>query len=381
MNIDISTSSSPSKDTSARVASSSRAKAFGMSNGWTWRRASKKALVEFTRSFAVMVQARVPLDRALAIGITQCKDETLRGVLEEVHRDVRRGSSLSEACSKHPDVFTSFFVHLIHIGEVAGVLDRVLQRLASHMEKSMALKRKVAFALFYPGLILTVSIGAVVFFLVAIVPTFAEMYRDFGEALPAPTQVILRASTILTGHFPVLLGAFVAVLLGVGAVLQRPRGRWVWDRFKLRIPLVRGVLRKTLAARFCRTFGTLLASGVSLVESLSILVNVSTNTFVEHQLDYVKQRVQRGSPLAGPLKNMDVFPDMVVQLVAVGEETAELPDMLIHAADHFEQEVDVQLDGMASVIEPVLIVVIGLILGGILVALYLPMFELINTVG
>lgn len=346
-----------------------------------WSRVSSKDLIDFTRSFAVMIQARLSLMQALDTAIKQSKEGPLKAVLTEVQREVQQGKSFSESLATHPRVFSSLYVHLTRIGEVAGVLDEVLLRLATHLEKTAALKRKIQFALFYPGLILTVATGAVLFFLTTIVPTFAEMYTDFGQQLPGPTQIVLHLSNLLTGYYwlgGLLIGGLVA---GMGAVLRTANGRLLVDRCKIGFPLLGTLLLKSLTAHFCRTLGTLLSSGIALVDAFAILAAASGNRYVEQQLAAVLGQVERGSSLAAPLQKTDLFPDMVTQLIAVGEETAELPDVLLYAASHYEEEVDAWLDGLTAIIEPVMIVVIGLVLGGILVALYLPMFELINTVG
>lgn len=346
-----------------------------------WSRVSPRALVDFTRSFAVMIQARLSLIQSLDTAAAQCKNVPLKHVIETVRHDVQRGQSLADSLARHERVFNSIYVHLAHIGEVAGILDTVLLRLASYLEKATALKRKIQFALFYPGLILTVALGAIIFFLTAIVPTFADMYADFGRDLPGPTRVVLRLSEALTDYFLVVAIILMLLGVGIGVLLRRPGGRLGWDRLKLRLPVLGTLMRKSLTARFCQTMGTLLSSGVALVDALSILARASGNQYVEHTLDDVLRRVRRGSSLYQPLKQAGFFPDMVIQLIAVGEQTAELDRMLLHAAEHYEQEVDVFLDGLTSIIEPVLIVVIGLMLGGILVSLYLPMFEMINIVG
>lgn len=346
-----------------------------------WSRVPAKALVEFTRGFAVMLRARLSLVQSLETASTQCKNPALRRILGAVLKDVERGSSLSESLARHERVFSRLYVHLARVGEMAGMLDQVLLRLAIHLEKTAALKRKVRFAMFYPGLILTVAAGAVIFFLTTIAPTFAEMYADFDQELPGPTQVVLRLSRALTTYFPLILVIVASATLGGAVLLRKPQGRLVWDHFKLRAPLVGALMRKSLTARFCRTLGTLLESGVSLVDALAILSKAAGNHYAEEALARVLKHVRRGSSLFEPLRRAELFPSMVVQLIAVGEETAELDGMLLHAADHYEEEVDTLLDGLTSVIEPILIIVIGMILGGILVSLYLPMFELINTVG
>ena len=346
-----------------------------------WSRVPAKALIDFTRSFAVMLRARLSLVQSLETAATQCKNAALKHVLGVVRRDVQRGASLSESLARHERVFNRLYVHLAQVGEMAGILDEILLRLAAYLEKTAALKRKIRFALFYPGLILTVAIGATLFFLTAIVPTFAEMYADFDQELPGPTQVVLRLSQALTDYFVVVALGTGGGVVGIVMLLRTPRGQCAWDRLKLRGPLLGLLMQKSLTARFCRTLGTLLSSGITLVDALSILAKASGNLYAEQVLTRVLSRVSRGSSLYEPLKQAGLFPDMVVQLIAVGEQTAELDGMLLHAAEHYEEELDVFIDGLTSIIEPVLIIVIGLMLGGILVALYLPMFELINTVG
>lgn len=328
-----------------------------------------------------MLRARLSLIQSLETAAAQCKNATLKHVLDIVRRDVQRGMSLSDSLALHERVFNRLYVHLVQVGEMAGILDEILLRLAIHLEKATALKRKIRFALFYPGLILTVAIGATLFFLTAIVPTFAEMYADFNQELPGPTQVVLRLSQVLTDYFLVVVLGTGGAAAGIVMLLRTPRGQLAWDRLKLRGPLLGSLIQRSLTARFCRTLGTLLTSGVALVDALSILAKASGNQYAEQALTDVLSRVSRGSSLYQPLKQAGLFPDMVVQLIAVGEQTAELDGMLLHAAEHYEEELDVFIDGLTSIIEPVLIIVIGLMLGGILVALYLPMFELINTVG
>lgn len=348
--------------------------------GFAWP-VPQKALVDFTRSFAVMIGARLTLVQALTTAAKQCGHKRLRAAIEAVRRDVERGASLADSFAQHPTTFDALFVHLARIGEAAGVLDQVMLRLATYMEKSAGLRRKVLFALFYPLLILVVAIAATVFFLTVIVPTFAEMYADFGQELPGPTRVILMLSTLLTEYALHALVALGGCGLAGAAWLRTEQGRLRWDRTKLRVPLFGGIIRRSLVARFCRTLGTLVASGVALTDALAILAQASGNAHVQALLTQVLGRVKRGSSLYQPLMQTGVFPEMVAQMIAVGEQTAELDAMLLHAAAYYEDEVDSFLEALTSVIEPVLIIGIGLLLGSILVALYLPMFELIGMVG
>lgn len=347
-----------------------------------WERIPQKALVAFTRNLAVMLNARLPLVQALRTVASQCKHRRLAQVLDEVRRSVQGGRSLSASLAQHQTVFPPLYVPLTRMGEVAGILDKVLLRLADHAEKTAALRRKIGLALVYPGVILCVALGATVFLLTTIVPTFADMFAEFGAELPGPTQFILSVSAAITEHaFSTLLGLAVA-LGGMLLALRIPRVRYLWDRYKLKIPFFGSLLHRSLIARFCRTLGTLLDSGVRLVDALTLLGQAAGNRYAEKEIGEILKRVRRGSGLYHPLKEQTtLFSPMVVQMIAVGEETAELDTMLLHAANHYEKEVDGLVESLSSVIEPVLIVAIGLLLGGILIAMYLPMFEMMHAVG
>lgn len=347
-----------------------------------WERVPQKALVTFTRNLAVMLNARLPLVQALRTVASQCKHRRLARVLDEVRRSVQGGRSLSASLAQHQALFPPLYVPLTHMGEVAGILDTVLLRLADHAEKTAALRRKIGLALVYPGVILAVALGATIFLLTTIVPTFADMFAEFGAELPGPTQFILTVSGAITEHaFQTLLGLGIVLVLTL-FVLRIPRVRYLWDRYKLRIPFFGSLLHRSLIARFCRTLGTLLDSGVRLVDALTLLGEAVGNRFAEKEIDEILKRVRRGSGLYHPLKERTgLFSPMVIQMIAVGEETAELDTMLLHAADHYEKEVDGLVESLSSVIEPVLIVTIGLLLGGILIAMYLPMFEMMHAVG
>lgn len=346
-----------------------------------WRRVPQRALVEFARSFAVMVQARLPLLQALDTAAGQCRNARLRQVLVRVRGEVQRGRSLADSLAAHPAVFDRLFVHLARVGEAAGVLDQVLLRLATYLEKTAALRRKVQTAMAYPALVLVVAAAATTFLLTQIVPTFAEMYADFGAELPAPTQFILHVSRGMTEHV-VLAVLVIAGSLGLMAGVRRTeRGRLWLDRMVLRVPFAGSLLLKHSVARFCRTLGTLLASGVALVEALDLLSRMTGNRVVEQEVKKLLASVRRGSSLVRPLQEARLFPGMVVHMIAVGEETAELDRMLVHVADHYEREVDLAVEGLTAVVEPVLIVLVGIVLGGVLAALYLPIFDLVSVVG
>ncbi|MEZ4702015.1 MAG: type II secretion system F family protein [Rhodothermales bacterium] len=343
---------------------------------WPARLVSRKALAEFTRSLAVLVAARLPLLDALATAGRQSPAKRMQELAAAVREDVRRGRSLSDSLARHPETFDALYVQLVRVGEMTGRLADMLLRLSAYLEKAHALRRTVRLAMVYPGVIVAVAASAVAFLMMAIVPTFAEMFADFGAELPAPTRALLGVSEGLRAH-----GAAVLIAgMVLGAIARRTVrtswGRRHLERASLRLPLVGPLLRKNLSARFCRTLGTLLESGVHLTNALHILASTSGHVSVEEIVKRMAAHVERGGRLVAPLRGGDVFPDFVVQMVAVGEETANLGDMLLHAAGHFEVEVDAAVDTLTAIIEPLLIVVLGVVLGTVLVAMYLPLFEL-----
>ena len=342
---------------------------------------SKAAVAAFTRNFAVMLKARLPLVEALTMAAESTKQERLRQVLLEVTKGVRHGRSLSQGLAAHPRVFSTLYVHLVRVGEATGLLPDILDRLGQHLEKAQALKRKVRLAMLYPATILLVAFGAAAFLLTSIVPAFADMFRDFGAELPGPTRFVLQLSQALTTHALVVLLAtfgFVGVCL---AVSRTPAGRFWGHRLVLRVPVFGALVRKGVLARFCRTLGTLLNSGVALVEALDLLTHTLGNVYVAQALKEVTYKVQRGSSLHQPLQQTGLFPPMAMQMIAVGERTAALDTLLLQAATHYEDEVDAFVESLTTLIEPVLILVVGGLLGGLIAAMYLPIFDLVNVVG
>lgn len=341
----------------------------------------QKAVDEFTRSFAVMIHARLSITQALANVITQCKQHRLKRTLEDILNNVQRGRSLSESLSMHPSVFSALYIHLTAVGEVAGILDQTLIRLAGYLEKTTTLKRKIKLAMLYPGIITFVALGASVFMLTAIVPTFSELFVEFGADLPGPTRFVMRLSALFSAYFWVFILLIVSICFGWVLFKSSNRGAFFWDLVRLKMPLVGGLYHKNLIAGFCRTLGTLLVSGIPLVDALEITSKVGGNRVMEQEITRIQGRVRRGRSLNQLMEKGGLFPDMVVQMIAVGEQTAELDGMLIHVADYYEKEVEAYVETIMSIIEPIFIVMIGLLLGGMLVALYLPMFDLITVVG
>lgn len=347
-----------------------------------FRRVGADDLAVFTRQFAAMIDAGLPIVRALGVLAEQTENEKLRGVVSEVRRDVESGEPLSDALGRHPEVFGRLYVEMVRAGEVGGVLDEVLLRIAAQQEKDRELRRKVRSALTYPLVVLVMAVLAAAFMLVFVVPIFARMFEDLGGTLPLPTQIAMALSGLLTGF-----GGLVLLILLVAAAYafyrwrKTEQGRRVWDRLVLRLPLRVGeVARKVAVARFARTFGTLSSSGVPILQALEITASAAGNHEVERAVLGARDAVRRGSAIHEPLEAEPVFPPMVSRMVAVGEETGDLEGMLEKVADFYEGEVDAAVGSLASIIEPVMIVVVGAIVGGIIVAMYLPMFRIFELI-
>jgi|TARA_R110001599_G_scaffold150929_3_gene335316 type IV pilus assembly protein PilC len=340
-----------------------------------------KEVIEFTRNLAVMLKAKLPLVKALDTTIKQISHSKFKTIVEDVRKQVKKGQSLSKAFAKHPTIFDTIYVQLAEVGEVSGVLDDILLRLSAYQEKAHKLKQRVRMALVYPSIIVGVAVSAVTFLLVFVVPTFVDMYQDFNAELPGPTKIILSISEFLTGNILLLSGALVLLMFGFSYFSKTLKGSNLIDRAKLGIPYFGELYKKSLVGQITKTLATLLQSGVTLSESMRVLKNSSTNSILTSEVQLMSKAITKGKSLNKSLENSVIFPIIVTQMISVGEETASLDDMLNQVADLFEEEVDIMVEGLTSVIEPVLIVFIGLILGAIIVALYLPIFELVNVVG
>jgi type IV pilus assembly protein PilC len=339
-----------------------------------------KDISVMARQFATMINSGLSILRSLAILAQQTENKELARVLGEVRLDVERGASLSAALNRHPKVFNRLFVAMVRSGESSGTLDLVLQRLAHTIEKQVELRRKVKSAMTYPVMVGIVVFTIAMIMLVFIVPQFETIYASLGGELPAPTQLLLKISKIVRTFFPLLI-----VLGIVGAVLFRrwiktDKGRAIWDAFKLRVPVFGGLVQKTALARFARTLGSLTRAGVPILESLEIVAETAGNTVVATAVHDTQRGVKGGDSIARPLEQHEVFPPMVVQMMAVGEETGALDEMLDKIADFYESEVEATVDALTSLIEPMLIVVMGVMVGGMIISLYLPLFNIIKLI-
>src|SRR5437899_2806594 len=342
---------------------------------------STKDLAIFTRQFATMLSAGLPLVQCLDILAKQSSKPAFGRVIADVTREVESGSTLSDALGKHKNVYDDLFRNMVAAGEAGGVLDEILMRLATYIEKADALKRKVQSAMVYPAVVLTVALGATAFMLIFIIPTFAKMFTDFGGELPLPTRIVLNLSHFLTGFWWLLLLAGVGVAVAYNRYYATENGKRVVDALTLKMPVLGDVLLKGAVARFTRTLGTLIASGVPILGGLEITARTAGNKVIAEAIMSARASIREGETVAAPLKASGVFPPMVTQMIAVGEQTGALDEMLTKIAVFCESEVDTAVDTLTSIIEPVMIVVMGGIVGGMVVAMYLPMFKLISVVS
>ncbi len=342
---------------------------------------STKDLAIFTRQFATMISAGLPLVQCLDILARQATKPAFGQVITDITRDVEAGSTLSDALGKHRRVFDDLFRNMVAAGEAGGVLDEILMRLATYIEKADALKRKIQSAMVYPAVVLTVALGATAFMLIFIIPTFAKMFMDFGGELPLPTKIVLTASNILTSWWWAFVLAIVGSVIAFKRYHSTEQGQFAVDQAMLKTPIIGDVLLKGGVARFTRTLGTLIASGVPILSGLEITARTAGNKVIAGAIMTARASIREGETVAAPLKASGVFPPMVVQMISVGEQTGALDEMLTKIAVFYEAEVDTAVDTMTSVIEPIMIVVMGGIVGGMVVAMYLPMFKLISVVA
>jgi type IV pilus assembly protein PilC len=344
---------------------------------------STRDLAIFTRQFATMINAGLPLVQCLDILSKQTEKEDFRAVIAQTMRDVEAGTTLAEALAKKENnkVFDELFVNMVEAGEAGGILDDILQRLATFIEKAEALKRKIQGAMVYPAVVMTVACLATAFMLIFIIPTFARMFTAFGGDLPLPTKIVMGLSSFLRSYWWVMLGGIVGSIVMIRRYYTTEQGHMQIDKLLLRVPVLGDVIRKGAVARFTRTLGTLISSGVPILTGLEITARTAGNRVVQEAIMAARASIREGETISAPLKQSNVFPPMVVQMISVGEETGALDDMLTRIADFYDSEVDTAVDALTSLIEPVMIVFMGAVVGGMVIAMYLPMFKLINVVA
>jgi type IV pilus assembly protein PilC len=340
-----------------------------------------REIVIFTRQFATMINAGLPLVQSLDILAEQTENDRLRKVIQDVLYDVESGNTLADAMEKHPKVFTKLFVSMVAAGEAGGILDTILVRLAVFLEKADALARKVKGAMIYPGVVLSVAVLAVAILLIFVIPTFQQMFASAGVPLPLPTQVVISMSGFLQGYWWAMIAVGAGVVFGIRQFYRTENGELLIDRFMLNIPVLGDVQRKAAVARFTRTLGTLVSSGVSILEGLEITARTAGNRVIQDAVMGSRASIAGGETIAGPLKESGAFPPMVVQMIHVGEQTGGLDEMLSKIADFYDDEVDAAVSTLLSIMEPLMIVVLGAVVGGMIVAMYLPIFDMVGAVG
>jgi len=335
-----------------------------------------KDLVIFSRQFATMIDAGLPLVQCLDILASQQEKAEFKRVLLDVKASVEGGSTFADALKKHPKVFDPLYVNLIAAGEVGGILDTILNRLSGFLEKAEKLKGKIKSAMTYPVAVIVIACLIVTGLLVWVVPIFQNMFVSFGKALPAPTQLVVNMSNLLKGYWYLILGSIAGVFFALRYTYKTPKGRRQMDAIFLKLPVVGDLIRKTAVARFTRTLGTMLSSGVPILEGLDIVAKTAGNVIIEEAVMKARTSLSQGKTLAEPLIETKVFPGMVTQMIAVGESTGALDAMLTKIADFYEEEVDAAVDALTSLIEPLLMAFLGVVVGGLVIALYLPIFSL-----
>ncbi|WP_136513063.1 type II secretion system F family protein [Geomonas edaphica] len=340
-----------------------------------------KDLVVFTRQFATMIDSGLPLVQCLDILSNQQENKTFKDILVKVKESVESGSTFADALAKHPKAFDQLYVNLVAAGEVGGILDTILARLAAYIEKAMKLKKQVKGAMVYPLTILSIAVIVVGVILIFVIPTFAKMFADFGGDLPAPTKVVIALSNFLVKYIVVIIAIMFGIKYAIGKYYDTANGRKVLDAFALKAPIAGPLIRKVAVAKFTRTLGTMISSGVPIMDGLEIVAKTAGNKVVEEAIYKVRQSISEGKTIAEPLAECGVFPPMVVQMISVGEATGAMDAMLNKIADFYDDEVDDAVGALTAMMEPLLMVFLGTTVGGLVVAMYLPIFKLAGAVG
>ena len=344
-------------------------------------RVKTRELVVFTRQFATMIDAGLPLVQCLEILAEQQPNKRFKEILKDVKAEVEQGATFADALRKHPKPFDDLYVNLVQAGEIGGILDTILNRLAVYLEKADSLKRKVKGAMIYPSTILVVSIGVIVLLLVKVIPVFKQMFEDFGGALPAPTQMVVTVSEFLQAYIVLILGLLAAATIAFLQARKRvERFRYNSDAVFLKAPVFGSLLKKVAVSRFSRTLGTMISSGVPILDALEICARTAGNKVIEAALMRTRAAISEGRTIAEPLEASGVFPGMVVQMIAVGESTGAMDTMLSKIADFYDDEVDAAVAALTSLLEPLMMVFLGGTIGAILMAMYLPIFKIAENI-
>lgn len=344
-------------------------------------RVKDKDIAVFTRQFATMIDAGLPLVQCLEILSTQSENKSMSSALKDIRQDVESGATFTDALRKHPKVFNDLYVNMVAAGEAGGILDTILNRLAAYIEKAMKLKAKVKAALVYPGVIVSVAVIVVTVLLVWVIPVFAQMFTDMGGTLPLPTRIVMGTSDAVRGNIIFVIIAIILLIVGLKYFYKSEKGKRMVDSLLLKAPVFGSLIRKVAVAKFTRTLSTLISSGVPILDGLEIVSRTAGNKVVEDALMVTRQSISEGKTIADPLGKSKVFPPMVVQMISVGEATGALDAMLSKIADFYDEEVDNAVATLTSMLEPMLMVFLGVVVGFIVIAMYLPIFQMATLVG
>lgn len=353
----------------------------GKKKGSLFSRVTSQMITTFTTQLATLQDAGLPIVRSIKVLENQQRPGKFRDQLSQVAEDVESGSTFSEALAKFPKTFDVLYVSMVKAGEAGGVLDVILNRLSGFMEKSQKLKKKIKGAMVYPVAVICVAGGILAVIMTFVVPSFEAMFKDMGQNLPAPTQLLLSISNAIRGYWFLFPIVFFAIFFAWRLIVRSKQGKAALDKFKLRMPIFGNIINKGAIARFCRTLGTLIASGVPILEALRIVKDAVGNIVIANAIEEVHGSIREGETIADPLRTSGVFDDLIVNMIDVGEETGELDKMLMKIADNYEADVDVAVEGLSSLLEPLIIVGLGGTVGFIVIALFLPLINIIQSVG
>ncbi|MEW6101488.1 MAG: type II secretion system F family protein [Candidatus Omnitrophota bacterium] len=345
------------------------------------KRIRQDDLVIFSRQLATMIDAGIPLVHSLGILAEQIEKKNLREVIESVRQDIEAGMSFCDALGKHPAVFSELFINMARAGETSGMLDEVLDRLATYLEKTLALIRRIRSSLVYPAVVVSMAILITAFLLLKVVPTFKGIFESLGGQLPLPTMILIGISDFLRNFFLYIVAFFILFGFLFGRYISTKKGRYNFDKFKLKIPVLGALFRKLAVAKFSRTFSTLVKSGVSVLNALDIVSKTAGNKIVEEAVLSCSRGVREGEPISRPLSKSRVFPPMVCRMISVGEQTGQLEKMLSKIADFYEEQVDAAAAALTSLIEPLVIAFLGVVIGGIVISLFLPIFKITELIA
>lgn len=344
------------------------------------KKVKKKDLAVFCRQFYTMLDAGINIVNSLDILSAQTENKTLKKAISDVAENVQKGVTLSEAMKMHPKVFPTILINMVEAGEVSGNLDTILERMAVHFEKENKTENKVRSSMVYPIVLMLVSIAVVIFMLIFILPTFVGMFEGSDTPLPLPTRILIGLSDFLKSYWYIFIGLVALIVFGISSYINSESGRRFFDSIKLKLPIVKGPTVKIVTSRFTRTLSTLMSSGIPLLRSMEVVSKVVNNKVVEEKLISGIEDIRRGVPLSRMIRDIEIFPPMVDSMVKIGEESGALDDILLKTADFYDEEVDVALTKLTSMLEPLMIVFMALIIGFIVIAMYLPMFEVVNTI-